>query len=184
MKKLSIPVVLGTGRKERNSKYVAEFVHGQAQDFGFETQLVDVLDHAHPTTIPAWEKNEQFTEWKEVVTRSNGLVLIVPEYNHGYPGELKILLDSAYDEYNFKTVGIVGVSKGGFSGTRVVDHIKPVLIELGLMPISMSLYYGKVEEMFGEGKTVTDEKTIERAQTFMGELQKTTASLAPLQNKS
>jgi NAD(P)H-dependent FMN reductase len=62
-------------------------------------------------------------------------VLVVPEYNHGYPGLLKHVLDTNLKEYIHKAVGICGVSAGGLGGTRVIQNLLPVMRELGLVTI-------------------------------------------------
>jgi NAD(P)H-dependent FMN reductase len=60
----------------------------------------------------------------EKVARADALVIVAPEYNHGYPGALKQALDMCLEEYNHKAVGIVGVSAGPFGGARVIDYCR------------------------------------------------------------
>lgn len=62
-------------------------------------------------------------------------MLVVPEYNHGYPGLPKHALDTNLKEYIYKAVGVCGVSAGGFGGTLVIENLLPVLRELGLVTI-------------------------------------------------
>ena len=67
--------------------------------------------------------------------RADGLVIVAPEYNHGYPGILKHALDTNLKEYIHKPVGLCGVSAGGFGGTRVIESLLPVMRELGMVTI-------------------------------------------------
>jgi hypothetical protein len=67
--------------------------------------------------------------------RADALVVVSPEYNHGYSGLLKHVLDSCLKEYIHKAVGIVGVSAGPFGGARVIQNLLPVMRELGLVTI-------------------------------------------------
>lgn len=67
--------------------------------------------------------------------QADGIVIVTPEYNRGYPGLLKYVLDTNLKEYIHKAVGICGVSAGGFGGARVIENLLPVLRELGLVTI-------------------------------------------------
>jgi NAD(P)H-dependent FMN reductase len=154
MDTLSLPVILGTARSGRESKRAAAFIVNQLrEDERFTPQLVDVRDHAPSVTVPPWGEggaNEQPTQWQHIARDAHGFIIVTPEYNHGYPGELKLLLDALFEEYQNKPVGICGVSGGGFGGSRVVDHIKPVLIEFGMVPTQTSMHVSNVDEALTE----------------------------------
>jgi len=180
-----IPVVLGTARAERASAAVAQavvdLIAGQA---GFTSELVDVATHVtEPVTVPPWGvggANENPTPWKQIVARSHALVLVVPEYNHSFPGELKLLLDSLWDDYVGKAVGLVGVSAGTLGAARVVDHIKPVLIELKLHPVKENVHISKVKEAISDDGTFADEKTSEYVTKLMHEISALSTALASI----
>jgi NAD(P)H-dependent FMN reductase len=132
-RRLFIPVILGTPRKGRYSEHVARFVLEQASKRpDIETDLVDIAT-LHLPVDDAGEavKDNRFSA---IAMRADALILVVPEYNHGYPGLLKHLLDSNLKEYIHKAVGICGVSAGGFGGARVIQSLLPVMRELGLGP--------------------------------------------------
>ena len=52
------------------------------------------------------------SRFSETIMRADGLIIVAPEYNHGYPGMLKHALDSNLKEYIHKPVGLCGVSAG------------------------------------------------------------------------
>lgn len=144
-----IPVVLGTARVGRNSesiaKYIFEIFKNRAD---LETILVDVKDYIQNRTIPPWEKGEVTKPWRDIVQRASAFVIVTPEYNHGYPGELKMLLDQdGKAGYGGKPVVFCGVSEGQFGGARVVEHIAPIARELGLIHLPSALYFPNVEEL-------------------------------------
>jgi NAD(P)H-dependent FMN reductase len=56
------------------------------------------------------------------------------EYNHSYPGELKMLLDMLFSQYAHKPVGICGVSSGAWGGTRMVEQLRLVCLAFHLGP--------------------------------------------------
>lgn len=167
---LFIPVILGTVRKGRASENVAKFVFGEVQKReGVETELIDIRD----LNLPIDDAGEQIKDVKfsAVCESADGLVLVVPEYNHGYPGMLKHVLDSNLKEYIHKAVGICGVSAGGFGGVRVVENLLPVLRELGLVTIFWDGNFSGAQELFAEDGKILDEAThVKRIDKFLGEL--------------
>ncbi len=185
MENKHIAVVLGTAREGRASEGVARAVVEIIQNMdGHSAELVDVRDHVtQAVTVPPWGAggaNEIPTEWKVIVEKSHALVLVVPEYNHTIPGELKLLLDSLWESYVGKAVGLVGVSAGTLGAARVIDHIKPVLIELKLHPIKEAVHISKVAEALNEDGAFADAKTAEYTQKMVEEISALSSALATL----
>jgi NAD(P)H-dependent FMN reductase len=103
--------------------------------------------------------------------RADALVIVTPEYNHGYPGLLKHALDSNLKEYIHKAVGIVGVSAGPWGGTRVVENLLPVLRELGLVTIFWDGNFGHVGKTFDRTTgALLDDSYVRRFVKFSQEL--------------
>ena len=167
---LFIPVILGTVRKGRASENVAKFVFSEVQKReGVETELIDIRD-LNLSVDDAGEqiKNKAFSETCE---RADGFVIVTPEYNHGYPGLLKHVLDSNLKEYIHKAVGVCGVSAGGFGGTRVIESLLPVFRELGLVTIFWDGNFSGAQKLFAEDGKILDEAThVKRIDKFLGEL--------------
>jgi NAD(P)H-dependent FMN reductase len=167
---LFIPVILGTSRKGRASENVARFVFAEAQKReGVETELIDIRDLKFAID-DAGEALKDPT-FSEQMMRADGLVLVTPEYNHGYPGLLKHVLDTNLQEYIHKAVGVCGVSAGGFGGTRVIQGLLPVLRELGLITIFWDGNFSGAQSLFDEAGDIKDRATHEkRIDKFLGEL--------------
>jgi NAD(P)H-dependent FMN reductase len=169
IKPLFIPVILGTTRKGRASENVARFVYGEtSRRAGVETELIDIRN-LNLITDDAGEaiKDPKFSE---LVARADGLILVVPEYNHGYPGLLKHVLDSNLKEYIHKAVGVCGVSAGGFGGVRAIENLLPVLRELGLVTIFWDGNFSNARTLFAEDGTLLDQSYVKRIDKFLGEL--------------
>src|SRR6516164_3709322 len=146
-RRLFIPVILGTTRKGRFSEAVARFVLEQtSKRTDVETTLVDVKE----IRLPVDDAGEAIKDpaFSAIVMRADALILIVPEYNHGYPGLLKHVLDTNLKEYIHKAVGICGVSAGAFGGPRVIENLIPVMMELGMVTIFSDVYFGNAGKLF------------------------------------
>lgn len=169
MEKLFIPVIIGTARPGNISTAVAEFVNEVAAEAGFETQLIDTQDFA--TTMTA-NDGPEVDAWKAVAERADGFIIVVPEYNHSYPGELKLLMDKAYDQYNHKPVGMVAVAAGGLGGTRVLESLLPVFNTYKLISLRDGVYFTQVHSKFENGKATDDTRAhyTERVQNLCNEL--------------
>src|SRR5438876_2354244 len=146
---LFIPVILGTPRKGRASANVAKFVFGEVQKReGVKTELIDIRELGFP--IDNAGEAIKDPKFSETVARADGLVLVCPEYNHGYPGLLTHVLDSNLKEYIHKAVGVCGVSAGGFGGVRAIENLLPVMRELGLVTIFWDGNFSSAQQLFDE----------------------------------
>lgn len=125
-----------------------------------ETEFIDPREHLWgPYTVHSKTEHKEAQKWRDRAARADGFILIVPEYNHGYPGELKMLLDCAFSEYKNKPVLCAGVSQGRFGGTRAVHALLPSIAEMGMMPMMPPLYFTNVGNQFTEEGECTDENT-------------------------
>ena len=169
--KLFIPLVLGTPRKNRESEHVAKWVFSKVQErHVIETQFFDVRDFDLPRDQYGTEIAHLFPEWRDAVIRADGLVVVTPEYNHGYPGSLKWVLDLLLKEYIHKAVAFVGVSAGPWGGTRVIEACVPMVRELGLAVTFTDLNFPQVRDKFDEHGNLTDPAYDKRIQGFLDEL--------------
>lgn len=135
---------------------------------GVETELIDIRH----LPIPIDDAGESIknSEFAEKMSRADGLVLVVPEYNHGYPGMLKHVLDTNLKEYIHKAVGVCGVSAGGFGGVRMIQNLLPVLRELGLVTIFWDGNFSAAHTLFDAEGNLLDQSHIKRIDKFLGEL--------------
>ncbi|HVF72007.1 MAG TPA: NAD(P)H-dependent oxidoreductase [Chthoniobacterales bacterium] len=166
---LYIPVILGTARQGRQSEHVAKFlVNEMKKRPEIETELIDVRGLEMSLDDAGQEMKDP--EFAKKMARADGLAIVAPEYNHGYPGLLKHALDMCLEEYIHKVVGLVGVSAGPFGGSRVIEQLVPVVRELGLVVTFTDLNFSRVRDAFDEQGNLKDEKYVGRAAKFLNEL--------------
>lgn len=171
MDQLNIPVLLGTNRSERNSIFPARWLVGEMEKRAeIRTRLFDVADFHLPHDDYGQELKDQFPEWRDAIIQADGLVIVSPEYNHGYPGSLKAVLDLLLREYVHKAVAFVGVSAGPWGGTRVIEAMVPMVRELGLAVTFTDLNFPTVQKTFDEQGTLLDNAFEKRAAAFLDEL--------------
>ncbi len=171
MDKLLLPVLLGTNRKKRNSVLAAKWLVGEMEKRPeIETRLFDASDFALPHDDYGQELKGLFPEWRDTIIQADGLVIVTPEYNHGYPGSLKAVLDLLLREYVHKAVAFVGVSAGPWGGTRVIEAMVPMVRELGLAVTFSDLNFPFVQKTFDPEGKLLDQAFEKRAKDFLDEL--------------
>ena len=171
MDQLNIPVLLGTNRKERKSVFVAKWLVSEMEKRAeIRTRLFDVADFALPHDDYGQGLKDSFPEWRDAIIAADGLVIVTPEYNHGYPGALKAVLDLLLREYVHKSVAFVGVSAGPWGGTRVIEVMLPMARELGLAVTFTDLNFPFVQKTFDEQGKLLDNAFERRVVDFLDEL--------------
>jgi NAD(P)H-dependent FMN reductase len=165
-----LPVILGTARQGRISEHAARFVFEEVSKRpDMTTELIDIRN-LRLSVDDAGEALKD-TQFSATVSRADGLILVVPEYNHSFPGLLKHVLDSNLKEYIHKAVGVCGVSAGPFGGARMIQSLLPVLRELGLVTIFSDVYFGTAGKLFDSATgNITDPAYVGRLKKFVDEL--------------
>lgn len=129
MEKLNIGIILGSTRQGRVSPQVGNWVKEIADQRGDANyEIVDIKDFHLPFLGEGTGQEPGLKAWSEKLSRLDGFVFIVQEYNHSITAVLKNALDSAREEWNNKAAGIV--SYGSTGGARAAEHLRGILGEL------------------------------------------------------
>jgi NAD(P)H-dependent FMN reductase len=158
---MRLMIIFGSSRKGRKGEIVANWVRKNAQeDSRFEIDFVD----SQELTLPFFDEplspfsmarqgvaytHAEGKAWADRVSKGEGVLIVTPEYNHGYPAVLKNALDWVGPEWVDKPVGFV--SYGGISGgSRVVEQLRTVTIELGLIQVANPIHFPFFEKSFND----------------------------------
>lgn len=167
MENLYLPIILGTKRPGRESEKVAKLVlEVMSKTEGIVTELVDPKDFNLPDDGDKI-KDPKFTD---ISARADGFFIVTPEYNHSYPGSLKRLLDSEFENYRDKPVVIAGVSDGQWGGTRVIESLLSPLKAMNMVVINQDVNFPKTPELFDENGKIKDPAYIERIKRSVNRL--------------
>jgi NAD(P)H-dependent FMN reductase len=166
---LNVLIFCGTARDGNNTQHIAQFIH----------ELADARDDMDVTIVTPRdydlelddEAGADVPDLTEKVIAADAYLIVSPEYNHGYPGSLKFLLDLHLKEYIHKPVALTGVSAGPFGGTRVIEQLTGVVRELGMQVTFTDLNISAVhEELDDDGSLKDREKWEGRAEKMLDEL--------------
>ncbi len=152
-RRLRVGIIIGSTRPGRKGEEIAAWVHRHAGASRHHAaavfEVVDLADHdLHhlDEKVPAVfgdYAHEHTHRWSTRVGELDAFVIVVPEYNHSFPGSLKTALDFLYAEWHDKAVGFV--SYGVEGGSRAVEQLRTVAAELRLadVPTAVHLWLGK-----------------------------------------
>jgi NAD(P)H-dependent FMN reductase len=162
-----------TGRKSpRVSKY---FQHYLKEHHEIDADMLDLKDY----DFPLFDERLRFqkdpapkaVEFSGRIRNAEGIIIVTPEYNGGYPASLKNAVDLLYDEWRKKPLVISTVSGGPFAGTQVITSLQFSLWKIGALTVPVMFPVPNIEKTFNEdGQPSDKEETDKRAKKFVDEL--------------
>jgi NAD(P)H-dependent FMN reductase len=148
MDTIKVAVIIGSIREGRFAEKPAAWIFDEAKKLpGVEAELLDLKEirlpdfagPGYPSAIKDGNYgNDTINEFAKKIARNDAIIIVSPEYNHGYSSVLKNALDSIYQEWNHKPVAFV--SYGGVGGARAIEQLRLVSIELQMAPIRNAVH--------------------------------------------
>lgn len=171
-----IAIISASVRIGRVSHRVARYFEQYITDHQLGT--VEILD-LKEYNFPIFEErlhmqpdpSEKALEFAEKIKNADGVIIVTPEYNGGYPASLKNVVDLLYPEWQRKPVAISTVSNGSFGGTQVITSLQFSLWKIRAWTVPAMFPNPKAQEAFEEnGQATHPEETDKRAAGFLSEL--------------
>lgn len=176
-------IIFGSSRNGRKGEVVTNWVRRLGEgDSRFELDFVDLKELNLPffdeplSPFSMKRKGVEYTHpegrtWADRVGSAEGIIVVTPEYNHGYTAVLKNALDWVGPEWVDKPVGFV--SYGGISGgSRVVEQLRTVTIELGLVQVANPIHFNFFETAFNESGQPEREGKNDELKRMLDEIQR------------
>lgn len=110
------------------------------------------------------------TELAAAIEAADAVVIVSPEYNHGYPGALKNALDYLLPQFKRKAVALVTVSAGGHGGVNCWAQLVTVLVFMGAIVLPQTIAVAKVHEAFAPDGAALDTAYERRTDGMLTEL--------------
>ena len=174
---LTIPVILGSVRTERQGIRAARFLIAQLSAIGHDAPLVDPAELGLPLLdrmykeYPEGEAPAALERLAQLYRRADAFVVVSAEYNHSIPPALSNTLDYFLEEYFWRPSGIVTYSAGRFGGVRAAMQLRAMLGELGMPSIPSLLPIGNIGSALSADGTPADPHLAKSAARFVSELQ-------------
>jgi NAD(P)H-dependent FMN reductase len=170
----TIGVICGSYRNGSNGAGITAWVADRMEKLGNENIRCTVLDSTNaplplgPVTDPAIaagiKKPSDYASpetqlWSQIISSLSALVIVTPQYNWGYPGELKNALDHLYHEWRDLPFAIFsygghGGSKSGKQLREVVEGaLKAKVVSAGEVEITLPAEYIRGSKRVGSAPT-------------------------------
>ncbi len=123
-------IIVGTDRLGSNSKKIADIVQAIYKNMGEDVEVLQLQDVMKGLVASPQYGNVTDPVLKaatDKLEKSDGLIIIAPEYNGSMPGALKYFIDHLRypDAFEGRPVCFVGLG-GMFGGLRPVEHLQQV----------------------------------------------------------
>lgn len=152
-----VALIVGSSRTGGNSggftRWITPIIRNnlstQLDDTTVELVVVDLSTPPHPfgpvlegTRMPAQIRDCSYAdpairEWSAFIESCHGIIILTPQYNGGYPGQLKNVIDHLYWEWRDKAALVV--TFGGHGGWKCAEGLKMVLDSIKMRQVSSSV---------------------------------------------
>jgi NAD(P)H-dependent FMN reductase len=171
-----IAIISASVRTGRKSHRVALYFKKYIEDNKIGTvEIIDLMEYQ----FPVFSERLQYTKdpspkllgYAGKIKAADGVLIVTPEYNGGYPAALKNVTDVLYEEWHRKPVAISTVSNGPFGGTQVITSIQFSLWKIRAWTVPAMFPVPMIDKSFDENGVPADKEAVDkRAALFVNEL--------------
>ena len=171
-----IAIISSSVRAGRNSNRVALYFKNYLEANKLATsEIIDLYKYQFPVFDERLrfqkEPTTEMLDFANKITSSDGVIIVTPEYNGGYPASLKNVVDLLYDEWHRKPIAISTVSDGMFGGSQVITSLQFTLWKMKAWTVPAMYPVPSVNKSFNESGVPTEkEATDKRTSIFVKEL--------------
>jgi chromate reductase len=149
--------VEGPPRPARLGQRVALWCERALRQRGHHVDTIDPVETPLPLLVKphfayaAGRAPPPLEDMAAQLRQADAYVCVTPEYNHGpSPALLNTLNHFGSSVFSFKPSAIVSYSQGQWGGTRAAAALRPILSELGCLPVSAMVHVPKAHEHMDE----------------------------------
>jgi NAD(P)H-dependent FMN reductase len=172
----TIAIISPSVRRGRNSHRVALYFKRYLEENKLASaEILDLKDYNFPLFDERLRHQHDpapgVLQFAEKIRSADGVIIIAPEYNGGYPASLKNVIDLLTDEWLRKPVAISTVSDGVFGGTQVITALQFSLWKIRAWTVPAMYPVPSVNKTFDESGMPADREAADtRAAAFTAEL--------------
>jgi len=161
-----ITIIVGTNRNKSEAgkfaKHYEEALVNQGQNVNF-IHLKDISPHLYHAEMYDEPLDEYLLKLQdEIMIPTEKFIFVIPEYNGGMPGALKLYIDALSirlrnETFSGKKAAIVGVSAGRAGNLRGMEHLTGVLNYLNTTVLPNRQPYSSIHKIMNKAGELIDE---------------------------
>lgn len=128
----TITLISGTNRIGSNTFKIAKLAEARLKSKGVTVQFIDLTELPKDLFVPEHYGNApaSFAPFQEKVLKTDGLLVITPEYNGSFPGVLKYFIDLLkFPESLYKMPSaFIGLAAGQFGAVRSIEQLVEIFL--------------------------------------------------------
>ena len=185
-----VKIITSTTREGRKGIAVANWITELAKENNkYDVELLDLaeinlpfMDEPNHPRLQQYQ-HEHTKKWSETINAADAYIIVLGEYNFGFPAPIKNAIDYLFNEWKYKPVAFV--SYGGVSGgLRSTQMLKQVVTAVYMMPIVDAVNIPFFSKLIDEkGTFKADEVITKSAEVMLRELERWSEALKTLRQK-
>ncbi len=157
-----ITIISGTNREGSKTLKLAHRVAAIYSELEAEVELIDLRELPGGLLNPGsyGTKPVEFEPTIERILKSDGLVLVIPEYNGSFPGVLKLFVDHLPfpESFDRRPACYIGLSAGRYGGLRPVEQMQQVFGYRNAFNYPVRVFIPGAGTVIAEGGAIADEE--------------------------
>jgi NAD(P)H-dependent FMN reductase len=186
----NLKIITSTTRPGRKGIIVANWITALAKQSGrYQVELLDLatinlpfMDEPNHPTLKKYQ-HAHTKEWSAVIESADAFIIVLAEYNFGFPAPIKNALDYLYNEWKYKPVAFV--SYGGIAGgMRSMQMLKQVVTAMHMMPVVEAVnipFFSKYID--NQDNFNPEEPVIKSAHVMLQQMEQWSETLKPMRKQ-
>ncbi|MGE0632228.1 MAG: NADPH-dependent FMN reductase [Pseudobdellovibrionaceae bacterium] len=151
-------IISGTNRPGSRTKQISLIIQSIYQSLGEKVEMIDLAEmplHHMTGKEYANSLHQDLNQFVQQVNNSEGLIVVVPEYNGSMPGVLKYFIDhwKYPDTFEGRPICLVGLG-GMFGGLRPVEHLQQIFGYRNSYIFPQRVFIANIWQQLKEGRIV------------------------------
>lgn len=157
--------IAGSLRQESFTRRTLAYAMQGAENAGAKVTTVDLRDLSLPVFNPDDDLSEEGKYLKATISEADAIIIATPVYHGSYSSTIKNAIDyCGFDEFENKTVGLLGVAGGRFPITAL-EHLRTVCRSVNAWVLPYQSAVPRVRGAFDNGE-LADPELRERVETL------------------